>query len=64
MEKVGFKKYALYTDVNFEFKINGRLLQSNSYLLTHGNEDENMTTSHQEASQNDKSKGEQNTNQI
>ena len=63
MGKVGFKKYALYADANFEFKINGRLLESNSCLLKQSNDDNNMITSHGGASQNDNSQGEQNTSQ-
>ena len=45
MEKVGFKKYALYADANFEFKINGRIFQSNSYLLRKNTANSNMMTS-------------------
>ena len=53
MGKVSFKKYALYSDANFEFKINGRILQSNSYLLRENTADSNMMTSDAGASQND-----------
>ena len=62
-EKWAFEKYASYADANFEFKINGRLLESNSYLLRQSNDDENMITSHGGASQTDSSQGEWNTSQ-
>ena len=53
----------MHTDVNFEFKINGRLLESNSYLLRQSNDDDNMITSHGGALQNDNSQGKWNTSQ-
>ena len=52
MGKVGFEKYALYTDANFQFKINGRLLGSNSYLLPNYTGDSNIRTSDHRASHN------------
>ena len=56
-------KNALYTDANFEFKINGRLLESNSYLLRQSNDKDNMITSNGGVLQNDNSQGECNTSQ-
>ena len=52
MGKVGFKKYALYANANLQFKVNGRLLESNSYLLQNYTDDSNIRTSDDGVSQN------------
>ena len=61
MGKLGFKKYALYAHANFEFKINGRQLKSNSYLLRQSKDEENIITSDGATSQDFNSQGEWNT---